>query len=411
MINNKIIKPCIIGLGYVGLPIFIRLKKTMKTVGFDISKNRVDLLNQGIDNNFEYNKKSLKLSNNSILTSQIQDLKDCNFFIITVPTPITKNKKPDLKPLLDASNTLARVIKKNDIIFIESTVFPGVTEDIIGKYLEKKTSLKSNKDFFLGYSPERINPGDKKHTVEKINKVVAFNKRNVDEFKKVKTIYNKISRKLIFTNKIKEAETSKAIENIQRDLNIAFINEVFMFSEKLNLDFKEVIKLASTKWNFLNFSPGLVGGHCLPVDPYYLVHCAKSKKFSLKISLAGRVVNDDMVNFLIKKIQKTIKKNNLNYKKEKILFLGSTYKPNVADQRNSLAKKIINKFYNINKSIRFYDPYYKSSKMKSVKPSLLVSPEKILNFRIIIKLVNHLEFQKIILKIKKRNILFIDPLN
>ena len=262
----KKIFPSIIGLGYVGLPIFLRLKKRFQTIGFDINKSRIDSLSKKKDLNKEFSSNELKLEKNSFFTNDIIQLKESNFFIVTVPTPIYPDNTPDLRNLIDVSHILKKVLKKGDIVFFESTVYPGVTENICTPILEKGSKLQNNADFFVGYSPERINPGDKDHSIEKISKVVAIKK---EKHFQAKNIYKYLAKNLILTENIQEAEASKVIENIQRDLNIGLMNEIYKVCSKSNINFSKVIKLASSKWNFINYKPGLVGGHCLPVDPYY----------------------------------------------------------------------------------------------------------------------------------------------
>ena len=378
------IYPCILGLGYVGLPLFVRLAKSYCSTGFDINKSRINELKSGLDLNNEFNKSELNLKNYSKLTSNVKDIKNCNFFIITVPTPIYKNKKPDLRPLVSATRIVSKYIKKNDIVFYESTVYPGVTEEVCAKIIEKKTKLKSQKDFFLGYSPERINPGDNEHKVEKINKIVSFPNVPLKIRKKIINVYKKISKKIILSNSIKESETSKVIENIQRDINIAFVNEIFMICKKININFFNIMKLASTKWNFLKFSPGLVGGHCLPVDPYYLYALAKKNKINAKFMLAGRNVNNEMENFVHKSILKKI--NESNYKN--ILVAGASYKANVSDIRNSLALNIYNKLKKNKKFNTFcYDPVINSKYIKKYK--IYNNLRKNFFFDLIVPLVPH----------------------
>ena len=301
------IRPCVVGLGYVGLPVFQILSRNFSTCGYDIDKKRVEDLKKKIDKNSEFSSKDFDLKFNSFFTSEHKELSKFNFFIVTVPTPIFLNKKPNLNFIRMSFETISRYIKKKDIIILESTVFPGVTEKFCKKILNNnKKKLVADKDFFLGYSPERVNPGDEKHNLKNINKVIAFPRSKSIEI--VKEVYKNLGKKIIFTDKIKEAETAKVVENIQRDLNIAFINEIFIFCKKLKLDFKEVMRLANSKWNFLNFKPGLVGGHCLPVDPYYFYEIAKKNKYECKVTLAGREVNNGMTKFISSLILSDIKK-------------------------------------------------------------------------------------------------------
>ena len=278
---DKTIFPCVIGLGYVGLPVFTRLKRVYKTVGYYINAERVSLLQKKIDLNNEIKKKDLKLENKSVITKKKSNLKSCNFYIVTVPTPLIKKKIPDLRFLQNAIRLISKFLKKGDFIVIESTVYPGVTKLYAKQILEKNSGLKLNKDFFIGYSPERINPGDKKHKVQNIKKILAIETKSKKAFKRFINVYSKITKKIIISNSIEDAETAKVIENIQRDLNIALMNDIFLFSNKMGLNFRNIVRLARSKWNFLKFNPGLVGGHCLPVDPYYLSHLANYKQFLL----------------------------------------------------------------------------------------------------------------------------------
>ena len=339
MAKKNLIKPCIIGLGYVGLPIYMALSKKFKTCGFDINKSRVKNLQRKIDNNLEFKKKDFTSKYGSYFTFDKKNLGDFNFFIITVPTPLNQNLTPDLSYIKSATEILSKNLKKNSIIILESTVYPGITETLCKRIIERKSKiLIENKDFFLGYSPERINPGDNKHRLNKINKIVAF--KNKKKLKDVISVYKNLGKKIIYTNKIKEAETAKVIENIQRDLNISLINELYTFCDKTKIDFKEVMKLASTKWNFIRFNPGLVGGHCLPVDPYYFSYIARKNLLKTKVTLAGSETNNQMEKFIFLKIKKDILSN---YKNKKILITGLTYKANVPDMRNSLSLNIFNK--------------------------------------------------------------------
>tara|TARA_B100001093_G_C26725745_1_gene969851 strand:+ start:80 stop:1297 length:1218 start_codon:yes stop_codon:yes gene_type:complete len=331
------IYPCIIGLGYVGLPLFVRLKKKFRTIGFDTDNNRIKYLNKKIDKNGEYKKKDLILYNKSKITNKSLALNKANFFIITVPTPVKRNFTPDLKCLRLACKTVGKRLKKNDIVFIESTIYPSVTQKICLKILENFSGLKNKKDFNIGYSSERINPGDKIHSVEKIKKVVAIETNEKDILNRTLLVYRSIAKKLVMSKFIREAETSKVIENIQRDLNIALMNEIYLICEKLDINFSEVKRLALSKWNFHNYSPGLVGGHCLPVDPYYLAHIAKLKNYPSKVILSGREINNGMEKYLVNKIKNITKIKSQN---KKILLFGITYKSNVADIRNSIPLNI-----------------------------------------------------------------------
>ena len=390
----KKILPAIIGLGYVGLPVFISLKKKFKVIGFDTNKERVTNLNHQTDTNNEFSKNELKLLNKSLITNKKEYLKKCNFFIITVPTPINKNNLPDLKYIISAFKTISKYIKKNDIIFLESTVFPGTTEKICKNIIKKNNNVK----FHIGYSSERINPGDKIHNIKNISKVVSI-KSNKNIISIVKKVYDSISKKIIFSENIKEAELSKLIENTQRDLNIALMNEIMILCYKTNLDFNEVIRLARSKWNFLKFNPGLVGGHCLPVDPYYLSYYANKSKFKTKVTLAGRNVNNSMETFIFEKINKKVLKVKKN-KNKKIVVAGLTYKANVADLRNSLAIKIFKKLKHKVPNIMAYDPTIEKKLAK--KLNIEIDFENIKNADIFIFLVKHNKFKNIYLHAKKK---------
>ena len=391
---KKKILPAILGLGYVGLPVFLRLQRKFKTIGYDIDKKRVISLNKKIDHNKEFKPNNLKILNRSEITFDKKKIKSTNFYIICVPTPIFENKRPNLGPLISATRVISKIIKKGDIIFYESTVAPGTTEKMI-EILELKSKMKEGKDFCVGYSPERINPGDKKNVIEKINKIVAFEHKNNSEILRIKKVYKNLSKKIIFSNKIKEAETAKVIENIQRDLNIAFINEILVFSRKFGLDFKKIYNLASSKWNFVRFKPGLVGGHCLPVDPYYLSNFSLSKNFKLKTVLAGREVNEKMVEFSVDQIKREVSKN---FQDKKILLMGLSYKPNVSDIRNSLSLKIYQKIKKKCKNTYAFDPlctkkdqiiYKINNSLKDEKYDLAVILTKHKIFKNVIKDLMH----------------------
>ena len=339
----------------------------------------------------ELNKKSILYSNS------LNDLIGCNLFIVTVPTPIYKNKKPDLSHLKDVCYKISKVINKKNIIIFESTVYPGLTNNFCIPILEKSSKLKEGTDFFVGYSPERVNPGDKRHTLKMINKILAY----PHSFKKseIIKIYSNLGKKIIFSNNIIEAETAKVIENIRRDVNIGLINEIYLACNKLNINFKNVNYLASTKWNFLNFKPGLVGGHCLPVDPYYFSHICKKNNFDTKITLAGRNINDSMTNMIIRNIKYQIKIKKLL--KKKILICGLTYKKDVADIRNSLSLKIYNKIKN--KNIRGYDPLI--NKKLAKKLGLINNKKDLRKFDVCVFLTEHSILEKKIKDLKNKIII------
>ena len=353
------LKICVIGLGYVGLPICLKLAKNFRTTGYDTNSKRINSLKRGIDHNDEFKKKDIKVKN-LMFSKKIEDIHKCNFYIICVPTPITFSKKPDLRYIEKSFNLLSKILKKGDIIVLESTVYPGVTETFI-KRLEKKKKFKNNYDFSTCYSPERINPGDKNRNLNNINKILAYEGKDKKVKKLLSRVYKKISKKLVFSENIKEAETAKGIENIQRDLNIALFNEILMICSKLKLNFNEVVRLASTKWNFINFSPGLVGGHCLPVDPYYLTYIAKKRGYKSKVTLSGRDVNNDMKKYVINFVNSFIKMSKVKRNKIKICIVGLTYKYGVADTRNSQKIEILRYFKKKFRHTKGFDPFFKTT--------------------------------------------------
>ncbi len=388
--------PSVIGLGYVGLPIFLKLQQKFQTIGYDNDKSRIYNLNKKIDTNKEFTQKKLYLTNGSYFTSKLDKLKKSNFYIVAVPTPVNKNNVPDLDNLKDSCILISKVLKKNDIVFFESTVYPGVTENFCARLLEKKSKLKSNKDFFIGYSPERINPGDKNHSIDKIYKIVSTKKPFAMSI--AKRVYKKITKKLVTTRDIKEAESAKVIENIQRDLNIGLMNEIYKVCYKSNVNFKNVIKLASSKWNFLKFNPGLVGGHCLPVDPYY--YSTYAKKFGVKtdIILSGRKINNSMYKFMYNKLINEIRFNKIDIQKSKILFLGLTYKKNVSDIRNSYALKLYKLLIKKCKHLKVCDPLLTNKKIKNIK---ILKDFAVKDYDLFINAVDHDIFKSKISKIKK----------
>jgi UDP-N-acetyl-D-galactosamine dehydrogenase len=393
--RNRIF-PAVIGLGYVGLPIYLNLQKKINTVGFDIDKKKILNLKKKIDTNNQFKKKEFfRHKINNFISNYLQ-LKKCNFFIITVPTPIFKNKKPDLRPLLNATKIIGKIIKNGDIVVYESTVYPGVTNSICVPLIEKISKLTNKINFNVVYSPERINPGDRKHSINKITKVIALENYKIK--KRVSFIYKNLTNKLFFTNNIEDAETSKVFENIQRDVNISLMNELYIICKKLNLNYENVIKIAKTKWNFLSFNPGLVGGHCLPVDPYYLSYIAKKNKINTKLIIAGRKTNDLMEKILYKKITSYLKKKKIKYN-DKLLICGLTYKPEVADLRNSIAYSIFIKIRKKFKNCSGFDPLIHNNEVK--KFSILNKVNNYKKYKIIIFITKH----KILIKIYKKLII------
>jgi UDP-N-acetyl-D-galactosamine dehydrogenase len=343
----------ILGLGYVGLPLAVELSNSYKVIGFDVDINRINELRKGVDKTLEIEKAVLKrqLKNKFHISSDIKKIFHCNYFIATVPTPIDKKKKPDFSALKNVCKIIGKCLKKGDTVIFESTVYPGVTEEICGPLLEKNSkNLKSGEDFFLGYSPERVNPGDKVHTINKINKVISGQNKKVLE--DLFEIYSNLTKGKVFrAQSIKVAEASKVIENAQRDINIAFINEVAKICNRINISSYDVLAASLTKWNFLNFEPGLVGGHCIGVDPYYLAEKAMKLKIKPEVILSGRNTNDDMVNFIGEEIIKKVRSQS------KCLFLGVTFKENVPDLRNSKSLELMNFLKKKNVDVVFYDPY------------------------------------------------------
>jgi len=337
--NSKL---CIIGLGYVGLPLAHAFSEKYKVVGFDISKWRIDELSCGYDRTLELSKEQVNeaIKNDMKFTLDINDIKDCNVYIVTVPTPIDKNKRPDLTPLIKASETVGKVLKPNDIVIYESTVYPGATEEDCVPVLEKFSNLKFNQDFFCGYSPERINPGDKEHTVTKILKVTSGSTPEIGQ--KVNELYASIiTAGTHLAPTIKVAEAAKVIENSQRDINIAFVNELAIIFNKLGINTNDVLAAAGTKWNFLPFKPGLVGGHCIGVDPYYLTHKAQQVGYNPEIILAGRRLNDNMGIYVANQVIKLMIKKGHKIEGSKVLVLGITFKENCPDIRNSRVIDVI----------------------------------------------------------------------
>lgn len=363
--NSSKYRICVIGLGYVGLPLAVEFAKKYPVIGFDINKNRIADLNNKVDYTLEVDQQVL----NEVIAGHIpvnneiglfcsyhhEDMADCNVFIVTVPTPVDKTNRPDLTPLYKASETIAKVLKKGDIVIYESTVYPGVTEDECVPVVEKHSGLKFNIDFFCGYSPERINPGDKLHTVSKIKKITSGSTAETAE------IVDSIYRSIIVagthkTSSIKVAEAAKVIENSQRDINIAFVNELAKIFNKLGIDTNEVLDAAATKWNFLPFRPGLVGGHCIGVDPYYLAQKAQELGYHPEIILAGRRLNDGMGAYVAHEVVKLMIKNDITVKNANILVLGITFKENCPDVRNTRVIDIINELASYGANVVVYDP-------------------------------------------------------
>lgn len=350
------IKLAIIGLGYVGLPLAVEFGKKRPVVGFDINQSRIEALRAGHDATLEVSDQELKEAVQLRYSADISDLSSCNVFIVTVPTPIDEHKKPDLTPLIKASETIGKVLKKGDIVIYESTVYPGATEEDCVPVLERVSGLKFNQDFFAGYSPERINPGDKEHRVSTIKKVTSGSTPEVAEL--VDSLYRQIV--VAGTHKapsIKVAEAAKVIENTQRDLNIALMNELAVIFNRMGIDTQAVLEAAGTKWNFLPFRPGLVGGHCIGVDPYYLTHKAQAIGYHPEIILAGRRLNDSMGSYVVSQLVKAMLKRRIHINGSRVLVMGLTFKENCPDLRNTRVIDIVRELADYNVEVDVYDPW------------------------------------------------------
>jgi UDP-N-acetyl-D-glucosamine/UDP-N-acetyl-D-galactosamine dehydrogenase len=386
----------IVGLGYVGLPLAVEFGKIIPTVGFDINEKRISELKEGIDHTREVEPDELRASQMLTFSSNTKDLSQVNYFIITVPTPVDEFKTPDLRPLQSASKSVGTVLKKGDIVIYESTVYPGCTEEICVPILENVSGLKFNIDFFCGYSPERINPGDKLHRVTTIKKVTSGSTPEIAE--KVDQLYKRIV--VAGTHKassMKVAEAAKVIENSQRDINIAFVNELALIFERMNIDTKEVLEAAATKWNFLPFRPGLVGGHCIGVDPYYLTYKADSVGYHPQVILAGRRINDNMGVYIANKVIKLMAQNNLPINKGKVLMLGITFKENCPDIRNSKVVDVIRELQSFGAEVDIYDPQADGDEVQhEYNLSLIKSLNK--RYHAIVLTVSHEEFSSLDLK-------------
>ena len=357
-------KIAIIGLGYVGIPLAVEFGKSIPTIGLDIDQSRIDELKSGFDRTLEMSKVNLESSSFLSYTTDIKDTSDCNIFIVTVPTPINNKNQPDLTPLVKSSQSVGSVLKKGDIVIYESTVYPGVTEDECVPILEEVSGLKFNEDFFCGYSPERINPGDKEKTLTKILKITSGSTPEVADI--VDSLYNTIITAGTYkAPSIKVAEAAKVIENTQRDVNIALVNELALIFDTMNIPTDEVLKAAGTKWNFLKFQPGLVGGHCIGVDPYYLTYKAEKMGYKPNLILSSRIINNGMSAFIAKKTIRFLVDNDKNIKDANILVLGLTFKENCPDIRNTKVFDVIDELEDYGCSIDVYDPWVDTSELKT----------------------------------------------
>ena len=384
-------KIAIIGLGYVGLPLAIAFGQKYPTIGFDTNSFRVKELKEGKDHTLQSNSEAILNSPNLIFTDQLSVIKDCNIFIVTVPTPVTVNKEPDLSFLLNASQSIGEVLKKGDIVIYESTVYPGCTEEDCVPVLEKTSGLKYNVDFYCGYSPERINPGDTKNTLTTIQKITSGSTPMIAD--KVDDLYKTIiSAGTYKASSIKVAEAAKSIENAQRDINISFVNELALIFDKMNIDTNEVLEAAATKWNFLPFKPGLVGGHCIGVDPYYLAQKAQELGYHPEIILAGRRLNDSMGEYVASQVVKLMIKKGITVNGASLLMLGITFKENCPDVRNTKIVDVISalKEYGIN--ITIYDPWASIEEVKHEYDLVTSKKIPVEKFDAIVLGVAHLEY-------------------
>lgn len=387
--NKKI---AIIGLGYVGLPLAVEFGKKFEVVGFDINEERISELRLGNDRTLELNSDELKSAKMLSFSSDTSDILDSNIFIVTVPTPIDLANRPNLTPLIKASETVGKVLKKGDIVIYESTVYPGATEEVCVPILEKFSGLTFNSDFYCGYSPERINPGDKVNTLVTIKKITSGSNPEIAE--EVDQLYNAIVTAGTFkASSIKVAEAAKVIENSQRDLNIAFVNELSVIFERINIDTLEVLEAAASKWNFLFFRPGMVGGHCIGVDPYYLTHKAEEVGYNPQVILAGRRINDNMAKYAARSIIKRMVKNGIEVTKSKVTVMGITFKENCPDIRNSKVIDLIKELIDWNIEVTLIDPWADKKEVKQEYGIDLVDKLEDGDADAVIVAVNHREFR------------------
>ncbi len=391
--NNKI---CIVGLGYVGLPLAHAFSEKYEVVGFDINKPRIDELNSGFDRTLELSSNQVKesIKNGMLFTMNLDDVKDCNIYIVTVPTPIDENNEPDLTPLIKSSQSVGKILKKDDIVIYESTVYPGVTEDICVPELEEMSGLKFNTDFFCGYSPERINPGDKEHTVTKILKITAGSTPEIAQ--KVDELYKSIiTAGTHLAPTIRVAEAAKVIENTQRDVNIALMNELAMIFDMMEIDTNAVLAAAGTKWNFIKLTPGLVGGHCIGVDPYYLTHKAQSLGYMPNLILGARQINNGMGKFVAAKTIKLMIQKGINIKNSKVLILGITFKENCPDVRNTKVIDIIEEMAEYGCDVDVSDYWADKNEVKHEYGIKLIDSFEVESYQAIIVAVGHDKYKQL----------------
>lgn len=384
----------IVGLGYVGLPLAVEFGKVYKTIGFDINQARIDELQSGNDHTLEVEPEELITVEHLSYTSAPEALRQANVYIITVPTPIDKHKRPDLTPLEMACRSIGQVLARDDVVIFESTVYPGATEEVCVPILEKESGFRFNIDFFAGYSPERINPGDKEHRLSTIKKVTSGSTAEVADF--VDQLYQSIiSAGTYKVSSIKVAEAAKVIENTQRDVNIALINELAMLFNKLGLDTEEILLAAGTKWNFLPFRPGLVGGHCIGIDPYYLTHKAKEVGYRPEIILAGRRLNDNMGAYVVNRVVHLMTQRRIHVVDANILVMGLTFKENCPDLRNTRVIDIINEFKSLHANVEVYDPWVDKEAARKEYDMIMVDVPELDRYDAIILAVSHRQFMNL----------------
>lgn len=385
------VKIGMIGLGYVGLPLAVEFGKKMPVIGLDINQGRIDELKAGKDSSLEVEPEELVKATQLSYTSNAQDLADCNVYIVTVPTPIDNHKRPDLSPLIGASQTVGKLLKHDDIVIFESTVYPGATEEVCIPIMEAQSGLSYNKDFYAGYSPERINPGDKEHRVTNILKVTSGSTPEIAEF--VDRLYQQVIEAGTHkASSIRVAEAAKVIENTQRDVNIALINELALIFNRLGIDTEEVLKAAGTKWNFLPFRPGLVGGHCIGVDPYYLTHKAQEIGYQPEMILAGRRINDGMGAYVAQRVVKLMTQKRIPVVDARILIMGLTFKENCPDLRNTRVVDILDEFEDYHCQIDVYDPWVNPAEAEHEYDITPVAKPEAGSYDAIILAVNHRQF-------------------
>ena len=391
--NKKNTSICVVGLGYVGLPIAIEFGKYFNVIGFDVDKSRIEELNRSYDRTLEINSREFKKSKNIKFTYNSKNIINCNVYIITVPTPVNNKKKPDIKLLKQATNLISKALRKGDIVIYESTVFPGCTEEVCVPLLERGSKLKYNSDFHCGYSPERIVPGDTKYKLVDIKKIVSGSNKDAALF--VNSLYKKIIVAGTFqTKSIKIAEAAKVIENTQRDLNIALVNELAIIFDKMNIKSSDVFDAVSTKWNALPFRPGLVGGHCIGVDPYYLTYKSRKLNYEPKIILAGRKLNDSMASYVFKKIIEQMKLRKIKSHGSKVLVLGITFKENCNDHRNTKVIDLINLLKKRGCIIDIVDPWVSKNEIKKEYKLIVQKKPRRTRYDVIIIAVSHEIFKR-----------------